>query len=241
MECDTSTFRILEQKIKSSYKEFYVMERDKHGELIRPNYNFVHFSFNAYARIFKETKTHIIYYGRLLNDFPKGIIMASVNRKTNCVDSIEDSPCIAVYSCEKEVASKLWAKNGILHRSGNFPAYINQGVERFFNNGYIWKVTLSESEVIKYCLTSEWIYSNLFGFAHKDYREEFYCFFYKHYPDEKSLRTATKAVRKIYLRFRFHAWVRSFLRGYVWNPNTKYGKIWIDQKYNDLNEFQNAV
>lgn len=186
--------------------------------------------------VYKEVDTHVYLFKKCR----KNIEVLCVNKKTGKLDSFNDEP--AYLRTEYEFCEKIWAKNGIVHRPGNFPAWISGepgGINQWCaRNGYIW-CSIEDDYTKIYYIMLKWssvrLFHNLLGPAYKD---EYYIYG-KKYTKEEYTRVV-KSARKIYLRNRFHTWVRSFLKQYVWNPTTEYGKIWIDQKYDDLNEFQNS-
>lgn len=194
--------------------------------------------------VYKENLTHIYYISRNNAD----IRVVCINKKTNKLDSYNDNPCIFSYEEEDyKLYEKVWAKNGIVHRSGNFPAveYFNGRVIReYYRNGHIWKIDKYHGE--QYVISNpgyghSLIHHNLLGLADYDIcRKPNYIIYGRCYA-KKKYDIIVKSARKIYLRNRAKIWLHSFITEYVYNPNTEYGKKYIESTFNEINEFQNSV
>lgn len=225
--------KTIKKFLKSYHKEYSLFILNSDESLIV--YRTITISI---SRVYKETDTHIMY----IDENARNVFIWSINKKTNRFDSIDDKPCILEFdSYIDEYKVRVWAKNGILHRSGNFPAFENTENYSFYRNGHLWKKLnfFDVFRMIENPLTTGFMDHNLFG-PTMNFPEKEYHIYGISYTEEEHRRLG-KSARKIYLRARFHTWVRSFLRKHIWNPNTEYGKIWIEQKYNDLAEFQSKV
>lgn len=209
--------------------------------------------------VYMNTNTHVYFITKdKLTTHSFTIRVLCINKRTDKPDSVNDEPCFLEYNDYYDSYRMAWAKNGIFHRSGNFPAIIEAEVvsrtfskldhslidktfkekKSYYRNGNIWCYD-GKNECTYYISkgpTAGLIRHNLFGPA---FRGEYYIYGKKYTKEEYN--RVVRSIRKIYLRNRFHAWVRSFLRKHVWDPKSEYFQIWVDQKYDDLDEFQSNI